>query len=77
MRKIIKYTKDGAESEDVLYRILIASNVSFTDACSCKKLFIMFLENSENLLLARLLGESIHKGRNGSALAVETFKSIW
>ena len=54
-RNIISSSKRCAKNEHLLYKQLTENNVSFTDACSCKKLFITFLENSGNVLLARLL----------------------
>jgi hypothetical protein len=77
IRNIISSAKRCAENEDLLYKQLTENSVSFTDACSCKKLFIIFLENSGNLLLARLLGAEVHKGRTGSTGALDDFMKIW
>jgi hypothetical protein len=77
VRNIISCSKRCADNEHLLYKELSENNVSFTDACSCKKLFIIFLEISNNMLLARLLGAEVHKGRTGSAVALDDFKRIW
>jgi hypothetical protein len=77
VRNIISSSIRCAENEHLLYQQLTENNVSFTDACSCKKLFIIFLENSGNVLLARLLGAEVHKGRAGSTGALDDFMKIW
>jgi hypothetical protein len=77
VRNIISSSKHCSENEHLLYQQLTENNVSYTDACSCKKLFIIFLENSGNFLLARLLGAEVHKGRTGSTGALDDFMKIW
>jgi hypothetical protein len=77
VRNIISCSKRCADNEHFLYKELTENSVSFTDACSCKKLFIIFLEISGNMLLARLLGAEVRKGRTGSAVALDDFKKIW
>lgn len=77
MKKIIKNSKNYEASKTKLRLFLMEHNISSRDAYSCTRLFIIFLEISGNMLLAKLLEAGTNKGPNGKVRAAEKFHAIW
>lgn len=76
--KGILHLKDKTElSNKELQKFLEDKDVSYDDARSCPSLFRMFLMNSGNNLLAKILERGVKKGPNGKEAAFNSFSSVW